>query len=198
MEFQAAYGCKIGDLDVVTIRSGEEKSELTALLLKLGVSRVRRFPTAHSALKAMKVDPPNLVITSWDIDHADPGNIIRWMRDKSLGSLCFVPVLVLTRNAARRVVEEAARLGASQFLVEPLQEDVLQQRLEWLFADDRKFSLCGDFYEIEKSKQISPDVYKSRIVQRNSRRRAKILAHPDDMAASCGEVLPPATETWKI
>lgn len=198
MEFQAAYRCKIGDLDVVTIRSDEEKSVLAPLLLKLGVARVRRFATAHSALKAMKADAPNLVIASWDIDQSDPGLIIRWMRDKSLGSLCFVPVIVVSSHASRRAVEEAGRVGASQFLVEPLDEDILKQRLEWLFADDRGFSLCGDFYELEAVKAITPDSYAGEMIGRASKRRAKILAHPVDMAAPCGEILPPATETWKL
>lgn len=198
MEFHSAYGLNLSDLDVIVVQPADRANIFAPLLHNIGVENVRIIEAPNAALKAMKAEPANLLITYWDTGNADPSLIIRWMRQKSMAPLCFVPVIVASPNASKIYVMEAARAGASQFIVLPTTENILRQRLEWLLDDDRRFVPRGGFYVLEKAAPSLAGQQQDQPLRR-ARRQARILAHPPDMeVAGAKEILPPATEIWEV
>lgn len=86
----------------------------------------------------MLADPPNVVITSWQMEPMSGARLISTMRSAEFPSLCRIPVITATAHATLSVIDRAFSVGATALLAKPLSSAVLRNRLEWLVRDSRE------------------------------------------------------------
>ena len=149
MYHSTALGLPIEKLNVVVVEDSRPMQEvMRSILSSLRLERVRVFANADEALKAMAVEPPNLIITDWRMQPLSGYNLLKIVRHKSMMPLCFVPVIMVSGHATPSIVDKAFRGGAQQFLVKPISPAAVLSRIEMVLRDERTFQLDGDHYVI--------------------------------------------------
>ena len=149
MFHHCAYGLPLDQLDVAIV--GESRSTLSLLksvLEDLGVARVRAYGGALAAMSAMPSEPPNFLITDWNMEPMNGCDLIATVRHISFRVLNPLPVLLLTTFATRSLVQDAVAAGATHILTKPFSAHALRQRLKWVLADDRTLIQRGNYVQI--------------------------------------------------
>ncbi|SON55414.1 Chemotaxis protein CheY [Hartmannibacter diazotrophicus] len=142
MTLNSSYGLPAEILDVIVVDDSKPMQlMIRSMLHNIHPRRVRCFDTAEEALDAMLVEPPNLIITDWQLSGMSGYQLLRTIRLKQMAPLSFVPLLVVSSNATRRSVERAFRAGASHFLVKPLSAACLSKWINRVLKDKREFVL---------------------------------------------------------
>lgn len=138
----AAYQLPVESLDVVVVEDSKPMQMiLRSVLSSMRVARVRTYDSPETALQAMLAEPPNLIITDWKMSPISGYQLLRMIRHRNMGPLCFVPVLFVTAHGTRERVEKILSAGAHHLLVKPLAPSALYKRLLWLIGDSREFVL---------------------------------------------------------
>lgn len=145
MRQNRAGGRELQDLDVVIVDdSRQEQSIMRSILAIARVSRVRGFDNAVEAHRAMLVEPPHVVLTDWEMPQADGLALVRSMRDPRSGPLTSVPVILVTSEPTRSLVEKAIGLGVHHVVAKPLSPSAVIRRLEAVAGDRRSFVFDED------------------------------------------------------
>lgn len=99
-------------------------------LIIAGAVEVQGFADADSALAAIRIEPPHLVITDWRMAPRDGGEFLRALRGLTRSDQREpVPVIVLSAYASTSVIEVAMGLGARTVLVKPFAPQRLIERI---------------------------------------------------------------------
>lgn len=150
MERHSAYGLALGELDIVAIDDSRTGlSILRSLLGSLGVARLRPYSDGPAALRDVAADPPNLLVTDWQMAPLDGCGLIRAIRRHHRPAVHRLPVLLVTAYATRPLVEAALKAGANQILAKPVSLLGLQRRIEWLLRDSRRMLRSGGCTVVE-------------------------------------------------
>ncbi len=150
MKKASARGRQIDSLDVVLIEDNRgAQAILRSMLSSLRVRRLRVFDRAEDALKQMMLDPPDAVVTGWDMKPMSGQRFLRVLRNKSMAPLCFVPIIVMSARPTVSMVDRAFSSGANCILVKPIAPITMLRRLEWASLEDSRFALKGDHYMLE-------------------------------------------------
>jgi DNA-binding response OmpR family regulator len=146
----AALGIGIEHMNIVVVDpSRTMQTILRSMLQQMRPKRLRVYDSAVAALRDMVVEPPNLVLTEWKMDHMSGYGLIKIMRHHSMAPLCAIPVIVITGSATRSIVEAALRIGAHAVLAKPLSPAILRQRIDWITRDDRPLVRLDSQYVID-------------------------------------------------
>jgi len=146
----AAYGIDMERLDVIVVEDSKPmQTILRSMLATLRVARIRMFDDGMEALQAMLSEPPNVIISDWNMVPTSGYQLLRMIRHRQMEPLCFVPLIFVTAHGTRAVVEKAFRGGAHYLLVKPMSPATLHQRLMCLARDSRPFVRRGDHFVIE-------------------------------------------------
>lgn len=149
MRQNRAEGRDLRDLDVVFVDdSRQDQAIMRSILSAARVGRVRGFDNAQDAHHAMLVEPPHVVVTDFEMPGADGLTLVRSMRDPRSGPLTSVPVILVTAEPTRRLVERAIALGVHHVVAKPLSPSAVIRRLEAVAYDSRGFvfdEACGYF-----------------------------------------------------
>jgi DNA-binding NarL/FixJ family response regulator len=121
---------------------------MRAMLAAIGTGRIETHESPAEAFEAMARNVPDLVIAASAMQPVSGSDLVRSMRQRDSGPLCFVPAMIMSAHARPGLVEEALRAGAHQVLVLPTSASTLYRRLDWLLNDDRPFELRGDQYVV--------------------------------------------------
>ena len=155
MAHHAAYGLTIDQLDVMIIeQSRTAQTMLRSMLAAHGAGRIRSADTVAEALQMMIAEPPNLVLTAWDLGQYTGAKLLSVIRHKRMEPLCYLPVIVVTAHATLRIVDEAFSAGCTSILVKPVSPAALLRRVEWVTTDQRQFSQQGNSLVIGGVQQI--------------------------------------------
>lgn len=147
MQIETASNRVVANLDIVLVEENKARQSLVrSMLTAFRVRRVRAYDRAEQALKEMMTDPPNMVLTDWEMRPLSGEKFVRLLRSKSFEPLCFVPVIMITSNASLRVIDRAFSAGVNHLLVKPLSPSILHRRLQVAVREDRGFELDGDHY----------------------------------------------------
>lgn len=138
----AAFGRHIGQLDIVVIDDAKTMQTIVrSMLHSFRVGRVRTFDSAATAMQAMIVEPPHLVIVDWHMQPVDGISLVQAMRAERMGALALVPALLITAHPTRKLVEASIRVSTHGVLAKPFAPATLMKRIEAIIADDRPFVL---------------------------------------------------------
>jgi two-component system chemotaxis response regulator CheY len=186
-----AYGLGVAALDVVVVDDAKPmQSILRSILLNAHVGRVRTFDGAETALQAMLVEPPHLLITDWHMPPTDGLTLVRSMRRRRMGQLALVPAIMITAHPTRALVEEALQAGVHFVIAKPVSPATLIKRIAFVQRDARGFSLLEDERTVVLQGQAE------RVSQERLRRAAqaaralKLEGVAEAFRAATGTVLP--------
>lgn len=142
MSHHSCYALPSSLLDIVVVDASKPmQMMMRSMLSGLKARRIRFFDFAEDALEAMLIEPPNLIITDWKLGGISGYQLLRTIRFRHMAPLSFVPVLFVSSDATRRVVERALLAGAQQFLVKPVSPAVLTDRVHRILRDGRQYQL---------------------------------------------------------
>ncbi|MBX3414253.1 MAG: response regulator [Pirellulales bacterium] len=95
-------------------------------LESLGVGSVLEAEDGAEALRVFSDNSVDMVITDWNMPNKTGLELLREIRER--GSK--VPVLMVTTEAEKSRIIEAAQAGVSDYLAKPFDNETLRQKLE--------------------------------------------------------------------
>ena len=103
------------------------------ILHELGYRNVLEAADGNAALPILAGGTIDLLVTDWNMPGMPGLDLLKRVRENSsYGSL---PVLMLTAEAKREQIVEAARAGANGYIIKPFTPATLKSKLDKLFPD---------------------------------------------------------------
>lgn len=97
------------------------------LLKELGYSNVDEAEDGDSAWNKLKSSEFNFVISDWNMPGRDGLSLLKLIRADA--SLAKLPVLMVTAEAKKENIIEAAQAGASGYIVKPFSASTLDEKI---------------------------------------------------------------------
>lgn len=100
---------------------------------ELGYHNILEAADGASALSILSTGSVDLLVTDWNMPGMPGLDLLKRVRESSVyGSM---PVLMLTAEAKREQIVEAARAGANGYIIKPFTTATLKSKVEMLFPD---------------------------------------------------------------
>jgi len=106
------------------------------LLKELGFSNVHEAEDGVDALKKLRAETFDFVVSDWNMPNMTGIELLREIRAD--GALKHLPVLMVTAEAKRENIIEAAQAGASGYVVKPFTAITLDEKLQKIFLTMQK------------------------------------------------------------
>lgn len=107
-----------------------------AYLHRLGFKHVDESDNGNRAyqsfLEAKVGTPYGLVVTDWNMPEMTGLDLIKKIRGTS-GIEGKTPILMMTTESEKEKVFEAIKAGVNNYIVKPVQEDILKEKLETIW-----------------------------------------------------------------
>jgi len=101
------------------------------LLADIGFTNTAEAEDGHSALAALRASKFDFVITDWNMPGMTGIELLKSIRaDEQLKTL---PVLMVTAEAKREQIVEAAQHGINGYIIKPFTAHTLQEKLDKVF-----------------------------------------------------------------
>ncbi|MCD9034000.1 chemotaxis response regulator CheY [Luteimonas sp. Y-2-2-4F] len=101
------------------------------LLADLGFNNTVEAEDGHSALAVLRQEAVELVVTDWNMPGMTGIELLRAIRaDARLRAL---PVLMVTAEAKREQIVEAAQAGVNGYIIKPFTAQTLAEKLDRIF-----------------------------------------------------------------
>jgi two-component system chemotaxis response regulator CheY len=121
-------------------------------LLSVGVTNVHDAPDGLGGLAAIRALDPDVVILDWQMAGMNGPDFVRQVRSPGKFPFPNVPIIMLTGHGERSRVIEAMRLGVHEFLLKPVSDKALRERLASVLLNPRPMVRGGDYYGPERRK----------------------------------------------
>ena len=106
---------------------------IKGLLKDLGFENVTEADDGTTALPLLKSEKFDLLITDWNMPGMSGMELLRHVRaDEHISKL---PVLMLTAEAKRDQIIEAAQAGVSGYVIKPFTAVTLKEKIDKIFAN---------------------------------------------------------------
>lgn len=101
------------------------------LLREIGFNNVSEADDGTTALQTLKATSFDFVITDWNMPKMPGIELLKEIRSDS--HLSPLPVLMVTAEARREQIIEAAQAGVNGYIVKPFSAQTLQEKIEKIF-----------------------------------------------------------------
>lgn len=101
------------------------------LLKELGFTNVQEAEDGREALNKLRSESFEFVVTDWNMPNMTGIELLRAIRADA--KLKHLPVLMVTAEAKRENIIEAAQAGASGYVVKPFTAATLDEKLKKIF-----------------------------------------------------------------
>ncbi len=106
------------------------------LLKELGFTNVQEAEDGVEALNKLRADTFDFVVSDWNMPNMTGIELLRAIRADA--ALKHLPVLMVTAEAKKENIIEAAQAGASGYVVKPFTAATLDEKLKKIFANMNK------------------------------------------------------------
>lgn len=106
------------------------------LLKELGFVNVQEAEDGVQALVKLRADTFDFVVSDWNMPNMTGIELLRTIRADA--KLKHLPVLMVTAEAKRENIVEAAQAGASGYVVKPFTAATLDEKLKKIFQNMNK------------------------------------------------------------
>ncbi len=106
------------------------------LLKELGFSNVQEAEDGVQALNMLRKDKYDFVVSDWNMPNMTGIDLLRNIRGDA--ELKHLPVLMVTAEAKKENIIEAAQAGASGYIVKPFTATTLDEKLQKIFSTLQK------------------------------------------------------------
>ena len=101
------------------------------LLKELGFSNIEEAEDGAMALSKLQSEPFDFVVSDWNMPNMPGIDLLRAIRGDE--KLKHLPVLMITAEARKENIIEAAQAGASGYIVKPFTAATLDEKLKKIF-----------------------------------------------------------------
>lgn len=102
------------------------------LLSELGYKSMREAEDGAQAIAALEQHEVDFVVLDWNMPNTPGIEVLRWARsNERYGQL---PVLMVTAEATREQIVEAAGLGVNAYILKPFTAATLKKKLDQIFS----------------------------------------------------------------
>jgi two-component system chemotaxis response regulator CheY len=101
------------------------------LLKELGHTEVEEAEDGNTALARLKGDKFDFVVSDWNMPNMTGIDLLKAIRADD--ALKHIPVLMITAEAKKENIVEAAQAGASGYIVKPFTAATLDEKLKKIF-----------------------------------------------------------------
>ena len=101
------------------------------LLRDLGFNNTFEADDGNTALPMLKNGDYDFVVTDWNMPGMQGIDLLREIRKDQ--ALCHIPVLMVTAEAKREQIIEAAQSGVNGYIIKPFTAATLKEKLEKIF-----------------------------------------------------------------
>lgn len=103
------------------------------LLKELGFHNVQEAEDGVEALSKLRLEEFDFVVSDWNMPNMTGIELLRQIRADA--KLKHLPVLMVTAEAKKENIIEAAQAGASGYVVKPFTAATLDEKLKKIFAN---------------------------------------------------------------
>lgn len=103
------------------------------LLKELGFNNVQEAEDGVEALSKLRADTYDFVVSDWNMPNMTGIELLRAIRADD--KLKHLPVLMVTAEAKKENIIEAAKAGASGYVVKPFTAATLDEKLKKIFQN---------------------------------------------------------------
>jgi len=101
------------------------------LLRELGITNTFEADDGHTALPMLKGGDFEFVVTDWNMPIMEGIDLLKEIRKDP--NLKHLPVLMVTAEAKREQIIEAAQAGVNGYIIKPFTAGTLQEKLDKVF-----------------------------------------------------------------
>lgn len=101
------------------------------LLKELGFNFISEADGGETALALLRANPFDFLITDWNMPNMKGIDLLKAIRNEE--KLKNLPVLMITAEAKRDQIMEAANAGVNGYIVKPFNAETLQKKIEKIF-----------------------------------------------------------------
>ncbi len=101
------------------------------VLRELGFSNMKEAEDGNSALQVLRSSKIDFVVTDWNMPGMDGLSLLKAIRADD--KLKTIPVLMVTAEAKREQIIEAAQSGVNGYVVKPFNAHTLKTKMEKVF-----------------------------------------------------------------
>ncbi len=101
------------------------------LLRDLGFTNVTEADDGHTALPALRAGSFDFLITDWNMPIMTGLDLLKAVRGDA--KLAKLPVLLVTAEAKRDQIVEAAQAGVNGYVVKPFTANTLKEKIDKIF-----------------------------------------------------------------
>ncbi len=102
------------------------------VLRELGFSNFEEAEDGEKALRALNSGHFDFVVSDWNMPNMQGIDLLRAIR--STPSLQHIPVLLVTAEAKRENILEAAQAGVNGYIVKPFTPETMREKLDAIFT----------------------------------------------------------------
>lgn len=101
------------------------------LLHELGFENTTEADDGNTAIPVLESKPIDLIVLDWNMPGMPGIELLRWVRNHE--KLSKLPILMVTAEAKREQIVEAAEAGVNGYVVKPFNAATLKSKLERIF-----------------------------------------------------------------
>lgn len=102
------------------------------LLMELGYKSLREAEDGAQAIAMLEQSDFDLLVLDWNMPGTPGIEVLRWVRGNE--SKSGLPVLMVTAEATREQILEAAELGVNAYILKPFTAGTLKKKLDYIFS----------------------------------------------------------------
>ena len=102
------------------------------LLSELGYKSMREAEDGAQAIAALEQHEIDFVVLDWNMPNTPGIEVLRWVRSNERYGQ--IPVLMVTAEATREQIVEAAGLGVNAYILKPFTAATLKKKLDQIFS----------------------------------------------------------------
>ena len=129
---------------------------MKAVMDTFGFKKIVTAKDGNEALRCLRRDSYDLVITDWYMEGMNGLDFIHYLRTSPDSPDCFIPVIMITGKAERQDIEAARDVGVTEFLAKPFSVADLRERIIAVFERPREFVLSEDFVGPSRRRKNTP------------------------------------------
>lgn len=102
------------------------------LLTELGYKSLREAEDGSQAIAMLEQHDFDLLVLDWNMPGTPGIEVLRWVRGNEAKR--SLPVLMVTAEATREQILEAAELGVNAYILKPFTAGTLKKKLDYIFS----------------------------------------------------------------
>jgi len=127
---------------------------LDTVLRTIGITSIFWADSVPAALEQLREVPVDIVLTDYNMQPVDGIAFTRMLRDPDHSATPFVPVIMMTGHATRKVVAAARNSGVTEFLAKPVSVASMYDRLVQVIENPRPFIRTGSFFGPDRRRRV--------------------------------------------